>query len=267
MDTFCYLYTFCSDRDDSISLQNQSEILMRIKAVIAYNGTAFQGFQKQTSTPHTIATAIETALHSLGIESEIVGSGRTDAGVHATGQVIHFELPSYWRDLTKLREHLNGKLRGIAFKHITPAPTDFHARFSARKRLYRYLFKTSKPSLFEEDFVTHLPIRDFGLLEEALGCFVGEHNFSHFLKTGSETKNNIREIHRATTCPLGKYHAIYFEANGFLRAQVRMMIDFAVRVADGELTLAQLREQLCLQTIHSRRLAPPQGLYLARVIY
>jgi len=240
---------------------------MRIKAVIAYRGNLFQGFQRQTSTPHTITTAIETALQTLGIESGIVGSGRTDAGVHATGQVIHFDLPLYWSDLTKLTEHLNGKLEGITFKHITPVAPDFHARFSARKRLYRYLFKTTNPSIFEEDFIAYLPIKNLDLLEEALGCFVGEHDFSYFLKTGSETKNNIREVYRATTRPLGNTHAIYFEANGFLRAQVRMMIDFAIRVANGELTLTQLREQLTLQAIHSRRLAPPEGLYLARVIY
>ena len=240
---------------------------MRVKAVIAYNGTRFQGFQKQTSTPHTITTAIETALHSLGIESEIVGSGRTDAGVHATGQVIHFELPGYWSDLPKLREHLNGKLKGISFKHITAVESTFHARFSAKTRVYRYLFKTSKPSLFEEDFIAHIPIKNLQRLQEALACFIGEHDFSYFLKSGSETKNNIREVYRTYTRPIGNTHAIYFEANGFLRAQVRMMIDFAVRVANEEFTLAQLREQLSLQTIHNRRLAPPQGLYLARVIY
>ena len=240
---------------------------MRVKAVIAYNGTHFQGFQKQTSTPHTVTTAIETALCSLGIEVPIVGSGRTDAGVHATGQVIHFELPDFWQDLAKLQTHLNGKLKGITFKHITAVDNTFHARFSAKIRTYRYLFKTSKPSLFEEDFIAYIPIKNHQRLQKALGYFVGEHDFSYFLKSGSETKNNIREVYRAYIRPVGNTHAIYFEANGFLRAQVRMMIDFAVRVANEEFTPEQLREQLTLQAIHSRRLAPPQGLYLARVIY
>ncbi len=240
---------------------------MHVKAVIAYRGDRFQGFQKQTSTSRTVTTAIETALHTLGIETAITGSGRTDAGVHATGQVIHFDLPPYWDDLQKLREHLNGKLEGIFFKHITVVKPDFHARFSAKKRRYRYLLKSSQPSIFEEDFIAYLPIKDFDLLEEALDGFVGKHDFSYFLKSGSETKDHIREIYQATTRPVGAYHAIYFEANGFLRAQVRMMIDFAIRVANGEHTLSELQEQLSLQAIHNRRLAPPQGLYLARVIY
>jgi len=240
---------------------------MRIKAVIAYNGSHFQGFQRQRSTSRTVTGRLEHALRTLGIESEVTGSGRTDAGVHATGQVIHLDIPSYWEDTERLRKHLNEKLEAIHIKHISPVPESFHARFSAKRRIYRYLFKTTAPSIFEEDFVAPLPIEESHLLQEALHSFVGQHDFGYFLKSGSETKDHIREIYRAFYRPIGAYHAIYFEANGFLRAQVRMMIDFAMRVANRELTLQQLREQRDLQKIHNRRLAPPQGLYLARVLY
>ena len=92
---------------------------MRVKAVISYDGASFRGFQKQKSTKQTITTAIEEALISIGINSNIRGSGRTDAGVHATGQVIDFVLPKYWRDLEKLQEVLNKKLRYISFKRIS----------------------------------------------------------------------------------------------------------------------------------------------------
>ncbi len=240
---------------------------MRIKAVIAYNGSHFQGFQRQSTTPRTVTGALEHALHTLGIEGAVTGSGRTDAGVHATGQVIHLDLPDYWQDLPRLQQHLNGKLHAIRIKHISPVSESFHARFSAKRRIYRYLFRSTEPSLFEEDFIAHLPIRDIDLLREALDAFVGEHDFGYFLKSGSETKDHIREIYRASYRPVGTCHAIYFEANGFLRAQVRMMIDFASRVANGELTTAQLKAQLAMREVHSRRLAPPQGLYLARVLY
>ncbi len=240
---------------------------MRVKAVIAYNGSSFQGFQKQTSTENTITAAIETALSSLGISSPIVGSGRTDAGVHATGQVIHFDLPDYWRDLEKLKKHLNGQLKRITFKHITAVDQTFHARFSAKRRIYRYLIKSTQPTVFERDFVAYLPIQDIPKLEAALQCFVGEYDFGYFLKTGSETKNHIRKIYKASHTQRGAYHTIYFEANGFLRAQVRMMIGFSLGVSNGELSLTQLKEQRDLKAIHSRKLAPPQGLYLARVLY
>jgi len=240
---------------------------MRVKAVISYNGACFQGFQRQRSTKQTVTTAIEEALMNLGISSAISGSGRTDAGVHATGQVIHFDLPTYWEDLNKLRSHLNGKLEDVCFKHISIIDQDFHARFSAKRRIYRYCIKSTEPTIFEKDFVSSLPLNNSEKLEEALACFIGEHDFSYFLKTGSETKNNVRQIYKAYRIQRGRYHYLYFEADGFLRAQVRMMIDFAIKVANEELTLTQLKEQLTLKTIHSRGLAPPQGLYLSRVLY
>ncbi len=240
---------------------------MRVKAVVSYNGASFQGFQKQRSTKQTVTTVIEGALTNLGISSAVFGSGRTDAGVHATGQVIHFDLPPYWEDLNKLKSHLNGKLKDIRFKHICRVSQAFHARFSAKRRIYRYCIKTAIPTVFEQNFVAYLPLKNSSRLEEALSCFIGVHDFSLFLKTGSETKHHVREIYRAWHIQRGSYHYLYFEANGFLRAQVRMMVDFSIRVANGELTSEQLKKQLALTKTYSRRLAPPQGLYLARVIY
>ena len=240
---------------------------MRVKAVIAYDGTYFKGFQKQTSTKQTITTAIETALKSLGITSEIRGSGRTDAGVHATGQVIDFELPPFWSDLKKLKETLNQNLKYISFKHITKVDDDFHARFSAKKRLYRYIFKTSTPSIFEQNHISYYPKFDQELLEEALKIFEGTHDFSNFIKTGSITHTNIRTIHRAKYKKYQKNHIIYFEANGFLRSQVRMMTEMAMRVALKKMTLTKLKEQLDLKERYVTKLAPPEGLYLARIFY
>ena len=106
---------------------------MRVKAVVSYDGSHYLGFQKQKSSKRTITSAIEEALLSLHIPSPIVGSGRTDAGVHASGQVIHFDLPDFWNDLKKLKLNLNRKLIDISFKHITKVSDDFHARFSAKK--------------------------------------------------------------------------------------------------------------------------------------
>jgi len=240
---------------------------MRVKASIAYDGSYFQGFQKQKSTKETITTAIETALRSMGIENEIRGSGRTDAGVHATGQVIDFELPSYWQDLEKLKTALNRKLKHISFKHISWAEENFHARFSAQRRVYRYVFKTSTPSVFEENYISFYPPFNAQLLTEALKCFEGEHDFSNFIKTGSITHTNVRQIYRAYYRNYKGQHIIYFEANGFLRSQVRMMVEFAMQVAQEKQSLNALKEQLSLKKRHVTKLAPPEGLYLARIIY
>lgn len=239
----------------------------RVKAVIAYDGSAYLGFQKQKSTQNTITHAIEKALHSLKIESSIVASGRTDAGVHATGQIIHFDLPPFWSDLHALKTNLNRKLHDIEFKHISRALPDFHARFSAKKRLYRYVFKTKKPSIFEQKYISYYEHFDAKCLQEALHCFQGKHDFDYFRKTGTQTHTSLREIYYANYRTHQDYHFIYFQANGFLRAQVRMMVEAAMQYAQGTLSLKQLEAQLSCHEKHTSRLAPPEGLYLARIIY
>jgi len=240
---------------------------MRVKAVIAYDGGHYFGFQKQTSTNQTITHTIEEALRSLGINADIVGSGRTDAGVHASGQVIHFDLPEYWTDLVKLKLNLNRKLHDISIKHITKVSDDFHARFSAKKRLYRYVFKTSKPSVFEQQYVSYYPDFDTNKLSEALQCFEGKHDFAYFRKTGSETYTTVREIYFAKHKTHHGYHFIYFQANGFLRSQVRMMVDAAMSYAHDNMTHTALQEQITCKHKHTTTLAPPEGLYLAKILY
>ena len=240
---------------------------MRVKASIAYDGSYFKGFQKQNSTPQTITTQLEIALRSMGIVSTIRGSGRTDARVHATGQIIDFELPSFWQDLTKLKVALNRKLEHIMVKHISKVDHEFHARFSAKRRVYRYVFKTTEPSVFEKNYISYYSIFTTDKLQDALKLFEGEHDFTNFIKTGSVTHTNIRTVYKAFYRPYKNYHIIYFEANGFLRSQVRMMVDFAMQVAQNRQTSEALKEQLTLKRRHSTTLAPPEGLYLARIIY
>jgi tRNA pseudouridine38-40 synthase len=240
---------------------------MRVKAVIAYDGSHFFGFQKQKSTPNTVAGELESALHSVHISSEIMGSGRTDAGVHATGQVIHFDLPPYWDDVNKLKLTLNRKLKHIVIKHITQVNETFHARFSAKKRMYRYVFKTQKPSVFEETYISYYSYFDEKKLQNALDLFIGIHDFKYFKKTGSPTHTDVREIYTAKYLYRKGFHLIYFQANGFLRSQVRMMVEMCMQYAQGRVTLEQVSEQIKTQKKHNQRLAPPEGLYLAQISY
>ncbi|CAA6806494.1 MAG: tRNA pseudouridine synthase A (EC [uncultured Sulfurovum sp.] len=240
---------------------------MRIKATIIYDGGKFKGFQKQTSTNNTITTSLEKALKSLGISDNIRGSGRTDAGVHATGQVIDFEVPSYWTDLNKLQLSLNRKLEYISIKRLQWIEDDFHSRFSAKKRLYRYVFKTSTPSIFEKPYVSYYPTFDEQALQKALKVFEGKHDFSNFIKTGSVTHTNVREVYKARYKKLKNYHIIYFEANGFLRSQVRMMVEASMQVALNQWSSNALNKQLNLEEKTLTKLAPAEGLYLAKIIY
>jgi tRNA pseudouridine38-40 synthase len=241
---------------------------MRVKAVIAYDGSIFYGFQKQTSTPHTVTHAIEKVLASLQIHSPVVGSGRTDRGVHATGQVIHFDLPEFWQDLSKLQHILNNRLKAISFKHISFVSETFHARFSAKRRYYRYIFKTKPLSVFEQNYVGYYEDGfDTEILHKALDLLIGEHDFKWFHKTGSDTHTTIRTLYRTVYYRHASFHIIAFEANGFLRSQVRMMVEAAMQCALGKLTLDALYEQLTCQRQSLATLAPAQGLYLARISY
>ncbi|RLA62912.1 MAG: tRNA pseudouridine(38-40) synthase TruA [Epsilonproteobacteria bacterium] len=240
---------------------------MRAKAVIAYDGSLYQGFQRQKTSKNTISSSIEIALRSLHIHSNIVGSGRTDAGVHASAQVIHFDLPEFWTDMHKLKCALNRKLTSIYFKHISLVKDDFHARFSAKKRLYRYVFKTKKPSVFEKKYIAYYHDFHTSILKQALALFEGKHDFDYFHKTGTITHSTVREIYTAKYLHRGDYHYIYFQANGFLRAQVRMMIESAMHCAKGKTTLNQIQEQLKCQKKHHTKLAPPEGLYLGHILY
>ena len=240
----------------------------RIKAVVAYDGSVFKGFQRQSRVSDTVQGTIERGLESLGISGPVIGSGRTDAGVHATGQVIHFDLPEYWskQGLRKLRQHLNSRFRAIRFKHLTSVDSNFHARYDARERIYRYICRP-EPSLFERHYIARLDLGDLPRFREALRSFEGTHDFGYFLKTGSETAHNRRTIFKTAFIQRSRYSFLYFHADGFLRAQVRMMVHAAAAVGRGELKPEALKEQIALRKKHTNGLAPPEGLYLARVIY
>ncbi len=240
---------------------------MRVKAILSYDGSCFQGFQRQTSTDQTITSSIETALRKLHISSSVIGSGRTDAGVHATGQVIHFDLPDFWDDTHRLHHALNRQLRHIRIKRVTAVDDDFHARFSAKRRIYRYVFKTTPPSLFESGYVAHYPLGNLDLLQQALRLFQGKHDFGYFHKTGSDTHHTVRHIYKTDYRRLGNYHILYFEASGFLRAQARMMVEAVMQCANCQISLGNVQEQLKCTVRHITTLAPPEGLYLARIIY
>lgn len=240
---------------------------MRVKAVISYDGSRFHGFQRQKSTKLTVAGALEEALKSLNIEGGIVGSGRTDAGVHASGQVVHFDLPPYWKDLSRLTQHLGRKLDGIAIKHIIPVSDTFHARFDARSRVYRYVFKTNPVSVFEERYITSYVGIDTALLQSALKLFEGKHDFRNFHKTGSDVHSTLREIQKTVYRRFGDLHLIYFYADGFLRSQVRMMVHASMLCASGRLRHEELREQIDAGERYTSEAAPASGLYLCRVVY
>ncbi len=242
---------------------------MRVKAVIAYDGSAFYGFQRQTEPVKTVSGTLHTAMRRLGIDSFPVGSGRTDRGVHATGQIVHFDIPYHWQDsLFKLKIMLNRLLAPhIQLKHISGVNKEFHARFDAKRRIYRYVFKSVPLTPFEAPYCRFLQNFDEKKFKSALELFEGEHDFDLFHKKGSDPGTTIRTVYKTGLYRFQNYLIATFEANGFLRAQVRIMVETAIRTMKNELTKNDILMQLNGEKVFNIKPAPPQGLYLSRVLY
>jgi len=236
---------------------------MRVALHLAYNGTHFLGSQTQKETSNTVLGELENVLQKLGIEQRVVASGRTDKGVHSTMQVCHIDLPPYWNDIKKLQRVLNKMLcDALHVKRINHVKDDFHARYSAKKRTYRYIIKTTQSNPFEKDFVTFLQTIDFEKIEQNIKLFIGEHDFKQFMKTGSDVNSTTRVIYKAFAYKYKEYIVLNFEANGFLRSQIRLMVGALLQLNENE-----IKEQLTCRKKHKIKPAPPNGLYLSKITY
>ncbi len=241
---------------------------MRVKITLSYDGSQFHGFQIQKDGTHTVANKLQRAFISLGIKGSMHASGRTDTGVHATAQVIDIDLPEYWSKLPELKKRLNHfLLPDIYIKKIEPVSAAFHARFSAKKRLYRYLLKAGEPSVFASPYLLYHDKIDLPLLERAARLYEGEHDFAYFMKQGSDVGSTVRQIYK---CRFYRYKDLYVfsvEGSGFLRSQIRMMVDFLLKINDGALSIEDLQAQIDKKKWINRSLAKPNGLYLAKIKY
>jgi tRNA pseudouridine38-40 synthase len=241
---------------------------MRVAVILSYDGSRFKGFQRQNSGVKTVANKLEKILRSLKIDSKIHASGRTDNGVHATNQVIHFDIPAFWKDTEKLKREINKKaLPDIYCKSIKAVDDNFHSRYSAKRRVYRYIVSTKLPSVFLTPYILFVPKVDELLVKEAIKYFEGIHDFEYFKKSGSSEKHSLREIYKTRFYKYKDFYIFYFEANGYLRSQIRMMVYFLLEISYGKLSINDLVEQLELKKRHSTGLVEPNGLYLSRIKY
>lgn len=236
---------------------------MRVLFTCSYNGTHFQGSQTQTKTNNTVFGQIESVLRQLNITSKPQPSGRTDRSVHANGQTFHLDLPSFWSDLNKLKRVLNEMLpHAIKILDLKEVDSEFHARYSAKSRVYRYLIKTTPSNPFENDFISFYKDADFSLLHTKIPLFIGSYDFKYFMKTGSEIGSSTREIYKAFAYKHKGMIVLHFEANGFLRSQIRLMVGALLK-----LDAQQISQQLNCTHKHKIKPALANGLYLAKIKY
>jgi tRNA pseudouridine38-40 synthase len=240
---------------------------MNVKITISYDGFSYQGSQRQTNKKSVEDKLIEV-FKLLNIEPKITLSGRTDKQVHATGQVFNIAIPTYWSNFSKLKQVMNYKLpSSIRIRNIQKVSDEFHARFHAKKRVYRYVISTKEVSPFLANYVTFVKEIHEEKIKEAIKLFIGVHDFEYFHKSGSEKENKVREIFDAKFYKYKDFYIFRFEANSYLRSQIRIMVGFLLKISEGKLSKGDLKAQLLRDKYLYKTPALPNGLYLSQVKY
>lgn len=243
---------------------------MRWKCVCAYDGSAFEGWQSQASG-RALQDVIERQLKKIfGRDVRIHGSGRTDSGVHAEGQVFHFD-GEWTHGPQKLRAALQGGLgRAIQLKSLRRTSGDFHARFDAKGKIYSYHAFLGEADPFTTRYCWSLRgDLDWAAMRKAAAALRGRHDFRAFsANNGTERETTVRDLRRLSVVRRGRTVRFTMEADGFLYKMVRSLVGAVVAAGQGKLTPADLRAMLKSgQRTAAVQTAPAQGLFLVRVFY
>ena len=244
---------------------------MRYRLTVEYDGGPFVGWQRQDNGP-SVQGALEEAILKLSGESvTVTGAGRTDAGVHALGQVAHFDLAKEFAP-DKIRDALNHFLRPapVAVLESRVVPENFHARFSATARhyLFRILCRRAPPAL-ERGHVWHVVRElDADAMHAAAQALVGAHDFTTFRAAECQAKSPLKTLDRLDVSHVGEEIHVNASARSFLHHQVRSMVGSLKLVGEGKWRARDLADALKARD-RSRcgPVAPPDGLYLVRVDY
>jgi tRNA pseudouridine38-40 synthase len=243
---------------------------MRLALGVEYVGTAYAGWQRQADAP-SVQAELERALATVADHPvQLTCAGRTDRGVHALGQVAHFDTAAV-RPTRGWTLGANTALPpDIAVQWVAPVPDDFHARYSAIARTYRYLIlnrATRSPALRERAWWVYAPL-DADRMHEAAQALVGEHDFSAFRAAECQSRVPTRRLARIAVCRTGELVAVEVTANAFLHHMVRNLVGTLAEVGDGSRPAEWVAEALASRDRRrSGPTAPPDGLYFLRVDY
>ena len=244
--------------------------MKNIKIEVSYDGTAYSGFQIQPNAK-TVQEELEKAISRLtNEEPKVIGSGRTDAGVHANKQVCNFKTNSSI-PIERWRIALNSVLpEDIVVRHVEEVDCEFHARFGVKKKTYRYSIDNAEiPDVFKRNFAWHIPYSlDIEKMQEASRYFLGEHDFSAFASIKTVVKDKQREIYDFEIWNEGSF--IYFQVtgNGFLYNMVRIMVGTLIEIGKNKRNKEEIKEMLLSKNrSNSGITAPAKGLILWDVTY
>ena len=243
---------------------------MKILGICSYKGTNYYGWQKQVGFI-SVQSKIEEVLSQIyDTPISITGSGRTDAGVHAIKQYFHFNVEKE-KDLNQLAYAMNKMLpEDIHILSLEKVDDDFHARYSAKRKIYEYDILLKNKEVFNYDLAYLYPMDlDIDLLKESLKLFEGEHNYQDFTSKEEDEGNFIRTIYAIEVNQDNDLIKIRFEGNGFMRYQIRNMVGAAIAVANKKEDISFIKYHLGDKK--NREIiaykAPAVGLYLVDVKY
>lgn len=238
--------------------------------MIEYDGTQYCGWQiqeEEKSVQGEIQAAIESMVHH---EVKLIGAGRTDAGVHALGQVANFNTTASIEPFS-IKRGLNGILPpDIVIHNAENVPLEFHSRFDAKKRWYRYqLHHGEQPLALLRNIYTFSPFPiDLGLMNEAARILVGEHDFSSFRSSQCSAKNPVRTLSKLDIDSGNNIILFDFEAQSFLHNMVRVIVGTLLEVGRGKFTVEDVKRILeARDRTQAGPTAPPHGLILMQVVY
>jgi len=243
----------------------------RYKLIIEYDGTPFVGWQAQDNGASVQGVLAEAVAAFAGERVGVSGAGRTDAGVHALGQVAHVDLTKEW-DNDTVRDACNFHLRPqpVAVLSAEQVAADFDARYSARRRHYLYRIANRRADLtLDQNRVWRVPRPlDAGAMHEAAQCLIGRHDFTTFRAAECQAKSPVKTLDRLDVTRDGDEVRIAASARSFLHHQVRSMVGSLVHVGDGKWRAGDLADALAARDRAAcGQVAPPHGLYLVRVEY
>ncbi len=241
---------------------------MQIRLTLEYDGTDFKGWQIQPDQ-RTVQGELQARLARLyGTEISVTASGRTDAGVHALGQVVNFT-PARALPLDRLQHALNGMLPpDVAVKKADYVSPNFHARFDARRRHYFYRIRYNKQPIGRH-YAWYLRRKlDLNVIKRASKILIGQHDFTSFCVAANERENRICRVYTCNWQRHGEELTFYISGNRFLRAMVRSIVGTLVEMGRRARPAEAMHDILDARNRQSAgESAPPQGLFLERVIY
>ncbi|MBO1005382.1 tRNA pseudouridine(38-40) synthase TruA [Pseudogracilibacillus auburnensis] len=245
--------------------------MQRYKATLAYDGSRFSGFQIQPNA-RTVQKELENALGKMhkGKAVKVTGSGRTDARVHAKGQVVHFDStlllpPERWM------KALNTLLPvDVSIVRVEAVQADYHARFDATGKTYKYVvYRAAIRDPFRHHYTAHFPYPlQINLMREAATELVGTHDFTSFCSAKTDVNEKVRTVSELMIEELADELVFTFTGNGFLYNMVRIMVGTLLDIGSGKLASNQIPEILAgRDRTLAGKTAPPEGLYLWEVYY